>query len=533
MKKQIEFSPVARRDLVNGVNLLGQAVVTTLGPKGRNVGLGRKWNAPKVVHDGVSVAKEISSNNPFEDMGIQLARDAASQTNDVAGDGTTTSILLTQAIVNEGYREITEGANPMMIQRGLNKSVELVLEELKRRSITVENEEMVAQIGTLSAADETVGRLISEAISKVGKKGIVTVEKGHGVSTIVEYKEGMEFDRGFISSGFITNQERSICEVENAYVVLVADRISRNSQLMPILNAIAQKENQAHFGVVIIADKVDYEALGSLVGNHLSGRISALAIESPGFGDKRTELLEDIAILTGGKVIKPSEGFDFSKDVDVNMFGRAGKIITSKESTKVIDGKGESEAISLRIAQIEKRIEEEKNDFEKEKLEERVARLAASAAIIYVGAPTETELHDRRERVIDAVAATKAAIEEGILPGGGVSLLKARDVLAEYGKDLDEDERKGAEILYRALKKPIIKLFENADIPRSALKEIEASKVSDYGLNVIDGKFGSLIEMGIIDPTKVVRTAVRNATSVAGIILTTEVLVAPEEESKN
>ncbi len=527
MKKKISFNKEAREALIRGVGILAKAVTTTLGPQGRNVGLGRKWNPPKVVHDGVSVAKEIDVDDPFEQMGVEMVREAATKTNDIAGDGTTTSILLAQALVEAGNKEVESGANPMIIQKGLQKAVDKVVEELAKMSKPVKDSNTIEQVASLSAASPEVGKLISTAIDKVGKKGIVMAESGNSLNTDIEYKEGMEFDRGYISPGFVTDEERMEAEVDNPYIFVTSERISTNKQILPILNVIGDVEKGNKFGIVIIADKVEYEALASFFINFKRGLISALAIEAPGFGDKREEMLEDIACLVGGKVFSIQKGNAWD-NLNIDMFGHADKVWSNRESSRIVGGKGDKEAISLRVKQIENQIAKEKSDFEKEKLEERVARMAGSVAIIKVGAATEMELSDKVERVKDAVSATKSAIAEGVIPGGGVALLRARNVLDLANSE--SDEAIGEKILYDVLRKPIEKLFEIAGEDEKEIEGIEESEIKDYGYNVVTKKYGSMFEMGVIDPTRVVRSGLQNAVSVAGTILTTEALVAVVDE---
>jgi chaperonin GroEL len=527
VKKKILFNKDARQALIRGVSVLAKAVTTTLGPRGRNVGLGRKWNAPKVVHDGVSVAKEVEVDDPFEQMGVDMVREAAEKTNTQAGDGTTTSILLAEQIALAGDKEVeTHGANPMAIQRGLQTAGEIVSKKLLEMTSSIDSSEQITQVATVSSADPEVGKKIAEAVERVGKKGVIYVEEGKGLDTSIEYKEGMEFDRGYASPYFVTDNEREETEVSNPYIFMTAERIVTNKQIMPILNAIGNIEKSDGFNVVIIADKVDYEALGTLFVNHSKGVLGAIPIEAPGFGDKREEILEDIAVLTGGQVFSPKKGMSFDQ-IDPSIFGRADKVWSGKSSSKIIGGKGDTEVISLRVKQLENQLSKETSEFEREKIEERIARLVGSVAIINVGAATETELHDRKERMVDAVAATKAAVAEGILPGGGIALLRAREELKKTTVE-NPEEQIGINILYEVLGRPVERLLELANIKdsKTALKEIMSSKDPNYGCNVSTGEMGDLIKLGIIDPTKVIRTALQNAISVAGIVITTEVLIA-------
>ncbi len=529
MAKQLKFSEEARQSLIRGVNILAKAVVTTLGPKGRNVALDKKWGAPNVVHDGVTVAKEIDLEDAFENMGAQLVKEAASKTNDVAGDGTTTSTLLAQAIVNAGFKNVTAGANPMMLKAGMEKAVEAVVNELKKMAKTVKDAD-VAKVATISAQDDKIGTLIAEALTKVGKDGVVTVEEGKGLTMEIEYKEGMEFDKGYASAYFVTNADRMEAEVEDAYILITDKKISAISDLLPFLeNFIKVSKN-----IVIIADEIEGEALATLVVNRLKGTINILAVKAPGFGDRRKEMLEDIAVLTGGTVISEDTGRKL-ENVKVEDCGRADKIWADKENCRIIGGKGTKAAVTARIAAIKREIEETTSDFDKEKLQERLAKLSGGVAVINVGAATEIEMKDKKERVNDAVAATKAALEEGIVPGGGVSLLRARMVLPKFRDSLkDADEKVGVDILYGALGEPVRWIAKNAGADDGwVLKTIEESKVADFGFNAMTMKCGSMLADGILDPAKVTRTALQNAVSVGMMVLTTEALITDLPEKKD
>ena len=525
VRKIMKFNAEAREELIAGISLLAKAVVTTMGPKGRNVGLGRKWNAPRVVHDGVSVAREVESDNPFQQMGIEMAREAATKTNDVAGDGTTTSILLTEAVAVKGNELVKKGADPMTLQSGLLKATEIITDELLKRSVPISGSKNLAEVATISAADPVVGNLLSDIFDKIGEKGTVYVEEGRNSRTEVEYKEGMEFDRGLSSAFFSTVDDKVESSLSNPYIFITNERIVSNSQVFPLLNCIKDAEKDNYFNVVIIADKIEYEALTTLYLNHNKGLIKVIPVEAPGFGDKREELLEDIAVLVGGKVFSPKKGMTF-ENLDLTMFGRSDNVWSGKETTKIIGGSGDKDLVALRVRQLETLLKEEKSDYEKEKLEERIARLAGSVAIIKVGATTETELSDRTERIKDAVSATKAALAEGILPGGGVSLLKVRNILNDY--KFDEEEELGKDLLFDVLSEPIKKLFEISGVDEANILEIEKSDL-DYGYNISTKEFGSMTKMGVIDPTKVVRSGLQHAVSVAGTILTTEVLIAVED----
>lgn len=528
MAKQIKFSEDARQSLVRGVNILAKAVVTTLGPKGRNVALDKKWGAPNVIHDGVSVAKEIELEDPFENMGAQLVKEAASKTNDVAGDGTTTATLLAQAIVNTGFKNVTAGANPMILKAGMEKGVTAVIGEIKKMAKDVKDAD-VAKVATISAQDETIGKLIADALMKVGKDGVVTVEEGRGLEMSIDYKEGMEFDKGYASPYFVTNPDRMEAEMENPYILITDKKISSLQEFLPFLESLVKVSKN----LVIIADDIEGEALATLVVNKLRGTFNALAIKAPGFGDRRKEMLEDIAILTGGTVISEDTGRKL-ESVTLDDCGRADKVWADKESTRVIGGKGDKAKLQARIAQIKRAIAETTSDFDKEKLQERLAKLSGGVAVISVGAATEVELKDRKERVNDAVAATKAALEEGIVPGGGVTLLRARKVLPKLRETMKyEDEKTGIDILYQALGEPVRWIAKNAGADEGwVVKKVEEAKTDDYGFNAMTMDFGSMLEAGVVDPAKVTRSAVQNAASIGMMILTTEALVTDLPEKK-
>ncbi len=528
MAKQLKFSEDARQALIRGVNMLAKAVVTTLGPKGRNVAIDKKWGAPNVIHDGVSVAKEIELEDAFENMGAQLVKEAASKTNDVAGDGTTTSTLLAQAIVNAGFKNVTAGANPMILKVGMEKGVGVVVAELRKMAKTVKDAE-VAKVATISAQDEKIGALIAEALAKVGKDGVVTVEEGKGLEMSIDYKEGMEFDKGFASAYFVTIPDKMEAEIDDAYILITDKKISAIADLLPFLeNFIKVSKN-----LVIIADEIDGEALATLVVNKLRGTFNILAVKAPGFGDRRKAMLDDIAVLTGGTVISEDTGRKL-ENVKVEDCGRADKVWADKENCRIIGGKGTAASLKARIAQIRREIDDTTSDFDREKLQERLAKLSGGVAVINVGAATEIELKDKKERVNDAVAATKAALEEGIVPGGGVSLLRARSSLTKLRATLTTpDEKTGLDILYHALGEPVRWIAKNAGADDGwVLKTIEESKVADFGFDAMDLTFKSMLGAGVLDPAKVTRTAVQNAVSVGMMILTTEALVTdlPEKE---
>lgn len=531
MAKQLKFSEEARQKLAKGVNILSKAVVITLGPRGRNVALDRKWGAPTVVHDGVSVAKEIDLEDAFENMGAQLVKEAASKTNDVAGDGTTTSTLLAQAIVNLGMKNITAGANPMILKRGIEKAVEQVIGQITKmaKKININKEEEITQVATISAADTEVGKKIAEAIRKVGKDGVVTVEEGKGLAMEIEYKEGMEFDRGYASPYFSTDPEKMVAEIEDAYILITDKKITAVADILPFLEKFVKSSKN----LVIIADEIEGEALATLVVNKIRGTFNALVIKAPGFGDRRKEMLEDIAILTGGTVISEDLGKKL-ENIEIEDCGRAEKVWADKENSRIIGGKGAELKIKARIAQIRRQIEENTSEFDREKLQERLAKLSGGVAVINVGAATEIEMKERKERVNDAVAATKAALEEGIVAGGGVTLLQARKTLASLKKELEfEEEKTGVDIVYKALAEPLKMIVANSGADAGwVLKKIEEAKDGDYGFNAMTLDFGSMFKQGIVDPAKVVRTALENASSVAIMILTTEALVTDLPEKK-
>ncbi|MBI2267965.1 MAG: chaperonin GroEL [Candidatus Blackburnbacteria bacterium] len=527
MSKQLQFGDDARQSLLKGIDIVAKAVVTTLGPKGRNIALDRKWGGPNVVHDGVSVAKEIELPDAFENMGAQLVREAASKTNDVAGDGTTTATLLAQYIAHRGMRYIATGSNPMLLKRGIDKGVLVIVEEIKKMAKPIKGKEEIAQVATVSAQNSEIGSIIAEALEKVGRDGVVTVEEGRGLTIEVEYKEGMEFDRGYASAYFVTNPERMEAEIQDAYILITDKKISAISDLLPFLeNTVKVSKN-----IVIIADEIDGEALATLVVNKLRGTFNVLAVKAPGFGDRRREMLEDIATLTGGNVISEDTGRTL-ESVTVGDLGKADKVWAEKENTRIIGGKGDKSKIDARIAQIRRAVDETDSDFDREKLQERLAKLAGGVAQVNVGAATEVELNERKERVKDAVEATKSAIEEGIVPGGGVALLRAMSALGGV-KTENEDEVAGVEILRDALQQPLRWIVKNAgEDDGYVLRQVVEVKDVDYGYDVMTGKFGSMLEKGIVDPAKVTRSAVQNAASVATMVLTTEGLVSdlPEKE---
>ena len=532
MAKQIKFAEEARQKLSQGVNILAKAVVTTLGPRGRNVALDKKWGAPSVVHDGVSVAKEIDLEDPFENMGAQLVKEAASKTNDVAGDGTTTATLLTQSMVNSGLKNITAGSNPMIIKRGIEKAAAVIVEQIGKMSkkIPIDNKEGITQVATISAGDSEIGNFITDAIQKVGKNGVVTVEEGRGLMMEVDYKEGMEFDKGYASPYFSTDTEKMIAEIEDAYILVTDKKISAIADILPFLEKFVKVSKN----LVILADEVDGEALATLVVNKLRGTFNTLVIKAPGFGDRRKEMLEDIAILTGGTVISEDLGKKI-ENIEIEDCGRADKVWADKENTRIIGGKGDKSKIQGRVAQIKREIEESTSDFDKEKFQERLAKLSGGVAVINVGAATEIEMKEKKERVTDAVSATKAALEEGIVAGGGTALLQARKALIPLKNSLSvEEEKIGVDIVYNALAEPLRMIAANAGADAGwVLRKVEESKISDFGFDALELDFGSMYKKGIVDPAKVVRTAIENASSVAIMVITTEALITDLPEKKD
>jgi len=522
------YGDEARQKLASGVNQMARAVVTTLGPRGRNVALDKKWGGPSVIHDGVSVAKEIELPDPFENMGAQMVKEAASKTNDVAGDGTTTSTLLTQAIVNAGMRNITAGTNPMVMRRGIERSVEAIVTEIKRMAKPVKGAD-VASVATISAADPTIGKLIADAIEKVGKDGVVTVEEGKSLSMETDHKEGMEFDRGYASPYFVTNSDKMVAEIEEPYILITDKKITAIADLLPFLEKFVKVSKN----LVILAEDVEGEALATLVVNKMRGVLNVLIVKAPGFGDRRKAMLHDIAVLTGGTLITEDLGKKLDS-VEVSDCGRADKVWTDKDNTRIIGGRGKKAAINDRVAQIRREADDTKSEFDKEKLQERLAKLTGGVAVIRVGAATEMEMKEKKERVIDAVAATKAALEEGIVAGGGTALLHARRVLADVKKTATSDEeRVGVDIVHSALAEPVRMLAVNSGLePGVALAKMEDAKDVDYGFDAVTLEFGSLLKKGIVDPAKVVRSALQNAASVAMTMLTTECLVADIPEKK-
>jgi len=525
MAKQIIFDEEVRRSFKRGIDTLVDAVKVTLGPKGHCVALDKKWGAPSVIDDGVTIAKDIELPDPFENMGVQLVKEAATKTNDACGDGTTTSTILAHAIISGGFKNVAAGAEPMALKRGIEKATEAIIDELKKVSTEVKGREQIAQVATITAVDREIGDLIAEVMEKVGKDGVITVEESKGLKYETEYVEGMQFDRGYISAYFITNAEKMETVIEDPYILITDKKISAVSDLLPALEKILQVSKN----LLIVAEDVDGEALATLVVNKLRGTINVLAVKAPGFGDRRKAMLEDLAILTGGKVISEEVGRKLDS-VTVEDLGRARRVTTDKDNTTIVEGKGSDEVIKGRIKQIKAQIEETTSDFDREKLQERQAKLAGGVAVVKVGAATEVELKERKHRVEDALSATRAAVEEGILPGGGVALINALSVLDKL--KVSGDEATGVDIVRNAMDEPIHWIAENAGKDGSVIVDAVRKSPAGVGYDAEADEFGDMVEKGIIDPTKVVRSALQNAASVAVMVLITEALVSdiPEKE---
>ena len=526
--KEVKFGADARQLMVKGVNTLANAVKVTLGPKGRNVILDKSYGAPTITKDGVSVAKEIELENKFENMGAQMVKEVASQTSDAAGDGTTTATVLAQAILREGMKSVTAGMNPMDLKRGIDKAVTAAVDELKKMSSPCDDDKAIAQVGTISAnSDKSVGDIIAEAMKKVGKEGVITVEDGRGFENELDVVEGMQFDRGYLSPYFVNEQQTMSANLDDPYVLLYDKKISNIRELLPTLEAVAKSSRP----LLIVSEDVEGEALATLVVNNMRGIVKVCAVKAPGFGDRRKAMLEDIAVLTGGTVISEEVGLNLEK-VTLDDLGQAKKISVSKENTTIIDGAGRADEITARVEQIRAQIADSSSDYDKEKLQERVAKLAGGVAVIRVGAGSEIEMKEKKARVEDALHATRAAVEEGVVAGGGVALVRAEVSLGELkGDNLDQDA--GIAIARRAMQEPLRQIVTNSgDEASVVLNEVAAGK-GNYGYNAASGEYGDMIEMGILDPTKVTRTALQNAGSVAGLMLTTEAMIAeiPKEEA--
>ncbi|HTR15535.1 MAG TPA: chaperonin GroEL [Acetobacteraceae bacterium] len=526
--KEVRFGGDARQRMLRGVDILADAVKVTLGPKGRNVVIDKSFGAPRITKDGVSVAKEVELSDKFENMGAQMVREVASKTNDIAGDGTTTATVLAQAIVREGAKAVAAGMNPMDLKRGVDRAVEAIVAELKARTKKITTQAEIAQVGTISANGEAeIGRMISEAMQKVGNEGVITVEEAKGIQTELDVVEGMQFDRGYISPYFITNAEKMVADLENPYILIHEKKLSGLQPLLPLLEAVVQSGRP----LVIIAEDIEGEALATLVVNKLRGGLKIAAVKAPGFGDRRKAILEDIAILTGGQVISEDLGIKL-ETVTLAMLGRAKKVLIEKENTTIVEGVGAAEDIKGRCNQIRAQVEETTSDYDREKLQERLAKLAGGVAVIRVGGATEVEVKERKDRVDDALHATRAAVEEGIVPGGGVALARASLILADL-KPENADQKFGFEIVRKAVQTPLRQIAENAGEDGAVIagKVLENGEY-EFGFDAQNGEYKNLVAAGIIDPTKVVRTALQDAASIAGLLITTEAMIAEKPEKK-
>ena len=529
MAKILVFDEAARRALERGVNAVANAVKVTLGPRGRNVVLEKKFGSPTITKDGVTVAKEVELEDHLENIGAQLLKEVASKTNDVAGDGTTTATVLAQAIVREGLKNVAAGANPLALKRGIEKAVEAAVEKIKALAIPVEDRKAIEEVATISANDPEVGKLIADAMEKVGKEGIITVEESKSLETELKFVEGYQFDKGYISPYFVTNPETMEAVLEDAFILIVEKKVSNVRELLPILEQVAQTGKP----LLIIAEDVEGEALATLVVNKLRGTLSVAAVKAPGFGDRRKEMLKDIAAVTGGTVISEELGFKL-ENATLSMLGRAERVRITKDETTIVGGKGKKEDIEARINGIKKELETTDSEYAREKLQERLAKLAGGVAVIRVGAATETELNEKKHRFEDALNATRAAVEEGIVPGGGVTLLRAISAVEELIKKLEGDEATGAKIVRRALEEPARQIAENAGYEGSVIVQqiLAETKNPRYGFNAATGEFVDMVEAGIVDPAKVTRSALQNAASIGALILTTEAVVAEKPEKK-
>ena len=526
MAKDILYGIEARNALIAGVDKLADTVKSPLGPKGRNVVLDKKYGAPLITNDGVTIAKEIELDDPFENMGAQLVKEVATKTNDVAGDGTTTATLLAQALIREGMKNIAAGANPMIVKKGIEKAVEVSVEEIKKNSKTVESNEEIARVATVSSGSEVVGDLIADAMAKVSADGVITIEESKTAETYSEVVEGMQFDRGYLSPYFVTNTEKMEAELESPFILIYDKKISTMKDMLPVLEATAQTGRP----LLIIAEDVDSEALATLVVNRLRGSLKVCAVKAPGFGDRRKEMLQDIAVLTGGVVVSEELGYKL-ETTTIDMLGKAEKIVVSKDNTTIVNGRGEKEAIAERAAQIKSQIAATKSDYDREKLQERLAKIAGGVAVLYVGAATEVEMKEKKDRVEDALCATRAAVEEGIVPGGGVAYIRAIEALDGLKGDND-DETTGIEIVRRAIEEPMRQIVYNGGKEGAVIVQKVKEGKADFGYNARTDKFENLFESGVIDPAKVTRVALENAASIAGMFLTTEcILVEKKEEN--
>ncbi len=521
MAKQLLFGEDARKALQRGVDTLANTVKITLGPKGRNVVLDKKFGAPQIVNDGVTIAKELELEDAFENMGAQLVKEVATKTNDVAGDGTTTATVLAQAIIHEGLKNVAAGANPMIVKNGIKKAVDAAIAALKDMSKPIENKSSIAQVATISAANEDVGNLIADAMEKVGKDGVITVEESKTMPTYLAGVEGMQFDRGYLSAYMVTDTDKMIADLDNPYILITDKKISSVQELLPILEQIVQQGKK----LLIIAEDIESEALATLVVNKLRGTFTCVAVKAPGFGDRRKAMLQDIATLTGGTVISEEVGLDL-KEATLIQLGRAAKVTVDKDNTTIVEGAGNSDEIAARVASIKAQIEETTSEYDKEKLQERLAKLAGGVAVINVGAATETEMKDMKLRLEDALNATRAAVEEGIVPGGGVALIKTIAAVAKVEETVTGDEATGVRIIKKALEAPLFNIAYNAGVEGAIVVEhVKANDNPYYGYDALNGNYVDMVEKGILDPTKVTRSALQNAASIASMVLTTESLV--------
>lgn len=530
MAKEIKFREDARESMINGIDKLANTVKVTLGPKGRNVILGKEFGAPLITNDGVSIAREIDLEDVFENMGAQLLKEVATKTNDVAGDGTTTATLLAQAIITEGMRNLAAGANPMILQKGIKKAVEAAVESIKGFSKVVETKEAIAQVASVSAADEEIGRLISEAMEKVGRDGVITVEESKSMGTELDVVEGMQFDRGYLSPYMATDPDKMVANLEDPYILITDKKITNIQDLLPLLEQVLQEGRP----LLVIADDIEGEALATLVLNKLRGTLNIVGVKAPGYGDRRKEMLQDIAILTGGQVISQDLGMDI-KEATIDMLGHASKVRCEKELTVIVNGGGDKAELEKRIAQIKSQIEQTESEFDKEKLQERLAKLSGGVAVVQVGAATETELKEKKLRIEDALNATRAAVEEGIISGGGVALIDTIDDVKPLLDETEGDEKTGVMIILRALEEPLRQIAENAGKEGSVIVSAVFEKEKGIGYDALNDRYVDMIKEGIVDPTKVTRSALQNAASVAAMVLTTEATVTdlPKNEEVN
>ena len=522
MAKQLKYGEDARKALETGVNVLADTVKITLGPKGRNVVLEKKYGAPLITNDGVTIAKEIELEDPFENMGAQLVKEVSTKTNDVAGDGTTTAVVLAQAMIREGLKNVAAGANPIIVKNGIKKAVDVAVEELKKNSKPVENKNAIAQVASISAGDETVGALVSDAMEKVGKDGVITIEESKTMKTELTTVEGMQFDRGYASAYMVTDTDKMQAVLDSPVILITDKKISSIQEILPVIEPIAQQGMR----LLIIAEDVEGDALAALVVNKLKGVFNCVAVKAPGFGDRRKAMLEDIAILTGGTVISSDMGYEF-KDFTMDMLGRAGTVKVDKDNTTIINGAGDPKAIEARKQSIKAQIAETTSDYDKEKLQERLAKLAGGVAVINVGAATEVELKEKKLRIEDALNATRAAVQEGIVPGGGIALIAAIPAIKNLVETLEGDEKTGANIILRAIEEPLRQIAKNAGLDGAViLNEVLKANDKNFGFNALTNEYTDMVASGIIDPTKVTRSALENAASVASVFLTTESIVA-------